>query len=44
MPPDRRLLAPRPVIWRDPSDWMGNVIRLEGPHFRYRTSLQPAVF
>jgi hypothetical protein len=40
----RRLLAPRQLIWRDPSDWMGNVIRLEGAHFRYRTSLQPAVF
>ena len=28
-------IAPRPVVWSDPTDWMGNVVPLEG--FRYST-------
>jgi dienelactone hydrolase len=24
------LIAPRAVVWRDPTDWMGNVVTLEG--------------
>lgn len=28
----RALLHPRPVIWKDPTDWMGNVVPLEGSY------------
>ena len=27
----RELMRPRSVIWKDPTDWMGNVVALEGP-------------
>jgi hypothetical protein len=26
----RELVLPRPVTWTDPTDWMGNVVALEG--------------
>jgi hypothetical protein len=28
----RALLPPQAVVWTDPTDWMGNVVRLEGPY------------
>ncbi len=28
----RELLRPRDVAWKDPTDWMGNVVALEGPY------------
>ena len=28
----RDLLRPRSVVWRDPTDWMGNVVALEGSY------------
>ena len=28
----RDLLRPRSVVWRDPTDWMGNVVALDGPY------------
>ena len=33
----RELLQPRTVTWKDPTDWMGNVVLLEGP-FTYTPS------
>jgi dienelactone hydrolase len=33
----RALLAPREVAWTDPTDWMGNVIRLDG-NYNYTSS------
>jgi dienelactone hydrolase len=33
----RALLRPRVVEWRDPTDWMGNVVRVEG-EFKYGSS------
>ena len=33
----RALLRPRTVEWRDPTDWMGNVVRVEGD-FKYLPS------
>ena len=33
----RALLHPRTVEWRDPTDWMGNVVRVEGD-FKYLSS------
>jgi hypothetical protein len=33
----RALLRPRTVEWRDPTDWMGNVVRVEGD-FKYLSS------
>ena len=33
----RALLRPRTVEWRDPTDWMGNVVRVEG-EFKYLSS------
>jgi cephalosporin-C deacetylase-like acetyl esterase len=33
----RALIAPRTVIWQDPTDWMGNVVGLAGD-FRYTPS------
>jgi hypothetical protein len=28
----RQLIAPRAVTWTDPTDWMGNVVKLDGPY------------
>jgi hypothetical protein len=28
----RDLSRPRPVVWRDPTDWMGNVVALDGSY------------
>jgi dienelactone hydrolase len=28
----RDLIAPRSVAWRDPTDWMGNVVKIEGSY------------
>lgn len=28
----RELLRPRTLVWKDPTDWMGNVVALEGPY------------
>jgi dienelactone hydrolase len=28
----RDLLAPRTVVWKDPTDWSGNVRKIEGPY------------
>ena len=28
----RDLIRPRPLVWTDPTDWMGNVVALEGPY------------
>jgi hypothetical protein len=28
----RALVGPRPVLWRDPTDWMGNVVVVEGDY------------
>jgi hypothetical protein len=28
----RGLIRPRTVTWRDPTDWMGNVVALEGDY------------
>jgi hypothetical protein len=28
----RDLIKPRPVVWNDPSDWMGNVIAVDGDY------------
>jgi hypothetical protein len=28
----RGLLPPQAVVWKDPTDWMGNVVRLEGAY------------
>jgi dienelactone hydrolase len=28
----RELLRPRSVVWRDPTDWMGNVVALDGSY------------
>jgi hypothetical protein len=28
----RDLIQPRTVVWKDPTDWMGNVLVLEGPY------------
>jgi dienelactone hydrolase len=28
----RELIHPRTVVWKDPTDWMGNVVALEGPY------------
>ena len=33
----RELLRPRTVEWNDPTDWMGNVVRVDGP-FKYSSS------
>jgi hypothetical protein len=33
----RDTVAPRKVVWTDPTDWMGNVVRVEGP-FTYQSS------
>jgi hypothetical protein len=33
----RALLRPRTVEWRDPTDWMGNVVRVDGD-FKYLPS------
>ena len=33
----RALLRPRLVEWRDPTDWMGNVVQ-PGPGFTYSSS------
>jgi hypothetical protein len=33
----RDLIRPRTVIWKDPTDWMSNVVALEGP-YTYTTS------
>ena len=33
----RALLRPRTVEWRDPTDWMGNVVRVDGD-FKYLSS------
>ena len=33
----RALLRPRTVEWRDPTDWMGNGVRVEG-EFKYLSS------
>ena len=33
----RALLRPRTVEWRDPTDWMGNIVRLDGD-FKYLPS------
>jgi dienelactone hydrolase len=33
----RTLVRPRTVEWRDPTDWMGNVVRLEGD-YKYSSS------
>jgi hypothetical protein len=28
----RDLIAPRQVVWTNPTDWMGNVVKLSGPY------------
>ena len=28
----RDLVRPRPVVWRDPTDWMGNIVALDGSY------------
>jgi hypothetical protein len=28
----RDLSQPRSVVWRDPTDWMGNVVALDGSY------------
>jgi hypothetical protein len=28
----REAIAPRTVVWTDPADWMGNVVKLDGPY------------
>jgi hypothetical protein len=28
----REILRPREVTWTDPTDWMGNVVALDGPY------------
>ena len=33
----RDLLRPRVVVWRDPTDWMGNVVAL-GDAYKYSSS------
>lgn len=33
----RELISPREVIWTNPTDWMGNVVRVEGA-YRYTSS------
>jgi hypothetical protein len=33
----RDLIRPRPVVWKDPTDWMGNVVVLDGS-FTYSSS------
>jgi len=33
-----KLMGDRPVLWSDPTNWMGRVVQA-GPHFRYRWAL-----
>ena len=33
----RDLMAPREVVWSNPTDWMGNVVAVQGP-YRYTSS------
>jgi hypothetical protein len=33
----RDLIRPRTVVWKDPTDWMSNVVALDGP-YTYTTS------
>jgi dienelactone hydrolase len=28
----REAIAPRTVVWTDPADWMGNVVKVDGPY------------
>jgi hypothetical protein len=28
----RRLIEPRSVVWKDPTDWMGNVVQVNGKY------------
>ncbi|MBM3728762.1 MAG: acetylxylan esterase [Acidobacteria bacterium] len=35
------LLAPRKLIWTDPTGWLRDTVRLQGPPYRYRYFEQP---